>query len=44
MTEDDDGNEVRILKSKTNYPFLLILFKIKIKRQVQKQLPKKNIA
>lgn len=21
MTEDDDGNEVRILKSKTNYPF-----------------------
>lgn len=44
MTEDDDGNEVRILKSKTNYPFLLILFKIKIKIQVQKQLPKKNIA
>ena len=23
MTEDDDGNEVRILKSKTNYPFQL---------------------
>ena len=21
MTEDDDGNEVRILKSKTSYPF-----------------------
>lgn len=29
MTEDDDGNEVRILKSKTNYSFLRALFKKK---------------
>lgn len=28
MTKDDDGNDVRILKSKTHYPFLLITFKI----------------
>lgn len=31
MTEDDDGNEVRILKSKTNYPFFAYFIQDKSK-------------
>lgn len=32
MTEDDDGNEVRILKSKTNYPFFAYFIQDKNKK------------
>lgn len=32
MTEDDDGNEVRILKSKTNYPFFSYFIQDKEKK------------
>ena len=32
MTEDDDGNEVRILKSKTNYPFFAYYIQDKEKK------------
>ena len=35
MTEDDDGNEVRILKSKTNYPFFAYFIQDKEKRYPQ---------
>lgn len=31
MTEDDDGNEVRVLKSKTNYPFFAYFIQDKAK-------------
>ena len=35
MTEDDDGNEVRILKSKTNYPFFAYFIQDKEKKTKQ---------
>lgn len=42
MTEDDDGNEVRILKSKTSYPFFSYFIQDKEKRCPQMQQRKKN--
>lgn len=35
MTEDDDGNEVRILRSKTNYPFFAYFIQDKEKKYHQ---------
>ena len=40
MTEDDDGNEVRILKSKTNYPFFEYFIQDKEKKKLHKKLAK----
>lgn len=44
MTEDDDGKEVRILKSKTSYPFLRTSFKIKKRRSVKRPIVKKKLV
>lgn len=38
MTEDDDGNEVRILKSKTNYPFFAYFIQDKEKSVQQEAI------
>lgn len=35
MTEDDDGNEVRVLKSKTSYPFFSYFIQDKEKKMTQ---------
>ena len=38
MTEDDDGNEVRVLKSKTNYPFFAYFIQDKEKSVKQEAI------
>lgn len=44
MTTDDNGEEVRVLQSKSSYPYLYIIFKIEKNRSRRSQAQKKKIV
>lgn len=44
MTEDDDGNEVRILKSKTSYPFFAYFIQDKAKAVKQEAITEEELC